>query len=229
MTRVIVSLDEGVEMLKSTKTALFDLDGTLVHFHHEFLYHQTQKVVSELGHPEVCRTTLESHFSDYDFFRFVQAEDPEQFVKRFWEMFDWRGFPAPDVIPGVSEVLKSLKAEGMKLAIVTSRFVKEKDLIEELAPTGLLEHFSFVMPRPSEDIHWTDKRDMFLEACKRFGVTADKVTIVGDTPGDIESGRDIGAANKIAVLSGGITKERLELALPDIILPNVGHLKVISK
>lgn len=56
--------------MRSYDLVLFDLDGTLIEFHHQYLFEQTHRILEQLGHPPVQQTILNDCFSDFDYFRF---------------------------------------------------------------------------------------------------------------------------------------------------------------
>jgi phosphoglycolate phosphatase-like HAD superfamily hydrolase len=219
-------------MSKKIKLALFDLDGTLVEFHHEYLFSQAEKLIGELGHKPVHRTEIEDAFSDFEFFRFVEGMAPELFEEKFWRAFDWANFPNSNPIPGAIETLQTFKEQGIHLGLVTARFTPRDHLIEELAHTNLLEHISHIRTKEESgtfwkhdsDGHWTDKRRMILEVCEHFGISPEDTLMVGDIPSDINSAKEAGVKKTVAVTSGGIKEQVLRNSAPDHIFESVEGL-----
>jgi len=203
---------------------LFDLDGTLIEFHHDYLFEQTESILERIGHPVVERETLNECFSAFDFFRFFPEEERDQRVGQFWTHFDWDNFPTPVLLTGVHDTLTQLTAEGIDVAIVTSRFVPEMELRQKLAHTGIVDFMRMVKTRPGDHIHWTDKRASIIEVCATLGVDPAEAVMVGDIPADIQSALDVGIGTTVAVLSGGIKHNILAAARPHHILSHVGEL-----
>ncbi len=206
------------------KLVIFDLDGTLIEFHHNYLFSQAEEIVSKLGHEVVPRSILEECFSEFDFFRFVIEERRTHFIETFWSMFDWENFPKPKLINGAYETVERITQRGVLASIATSRFVSVDLLREDLLPTGLLPLISHVASRNSDHIHWTDKRGLIRGVCEHHGVRPEEAVMVGDIPTDITSAKDCGIGLSVAVCSGGVRQEVLAKSNPDVILPDVSAL-----
>ena len=71
---------------------LFDLDGTLIEFHHDFLFSQAQKLSKQFLNLEVSWDELEETFSDFDFFRFVEEEKRNGFMDEFCISIEHQSF-----------------------------------------------------------------------------------------------------------------------------------------
>lgn len=203
---------------------IFDLDGTIIEFHHDYLFSQTEQILPALGHAPVPRDTLEECFSAFDFFRFVADEMRDQFIAHFWANFDWEGFPAPRLIPGAYQAVERITAAGIPVSIATSRFMEVSQLKSDLSPTGILPFISHVVSRNSDHIHWTDKRGLITEVCNLHQVDPKDAVMVGDIPTDVTSAHDCGIGLTVAVLSGGVREEVLLQAKPDIIVNDINAL-----
>ena len=208
----------------SIKLVIFDLDGTLIKFHQDYLYLQAEKLIEKKGHGFVERSIMEEHFSSFDFFKFVQDEHREEFMEHFWQQFDWDNFPKPEPILGVIETLDKLLAKDVVLAIATSRLICRDILSSELKDTGLVHRVSKIVTRTCEESEWSDKTKQLKEVIDAFSFKPDEVAMVGDIPPDIKSASNLGIKNTVGVLSGGIKKEVLKRAKPRFILPDVSSL-----
>lgn len=206
------------------KLVIFDLDGTLVEFPHEFLYLETERILSEFSYPPVKRSILESCFSDFDYFRFMDETKREEFTERFWESFDWPNYPKAVLFPASLAVLERFAEQGVSLAIATARLGPEEKIREDLRETGMLEHLSVIAPREDSSQDWTDKKVQIRHVCGNLGISVKEAIMVGDTPPDIESAKELGLACSVAVLSGGINKDILEKVKPDLLISNIGEL-----
>lgn len=210
-------------MRASFDLIIFDLDGTLIEFHHDYLFEQTFRILEQFQHPPVARETLEHHFSSFEYFTFVEHQQ-EEFVEAFWKAFDWANFPKPQVLPNALNTLEKLSAQGFSLAIATARLTPEKMLRQELAHTGLLDIISHVASRSCQSIDWRDKRKMLLDVCLAHNVEPARAMMIGDVPADIESAKAAGIGLSIAVKSGGIRESILAAAQPDHIIEDVSDL-----
>ena len=55
------------QKLQAAELFIFDLDGTLVEFHHEYLFNQAHAIIEKLSHPPIAPDVLENFFSAFDF------------------------------------------------------------------------------------------------------------------------------------------------------------------
>lgn len=200
---------------------IFDLDGTLVEFPHEFMFSESLRIIERLAHPTVERCLLEECFSEFDFFRFVRDDAPETFIERFWAEFNWDAYPRCPVLPGAEELCSQLYSLGTKLAVATARIGSESELLESLDHTNLGERFAVLAGRPDNDHHWKDKRPQIRKVCAELGVHPAEAVMVGDIPPDITSAREAGVGLTVAVLSGGIREDILAAAQPDLLIDSV--------
>lgn len=203
------------------KLAIFDLDGTLIEFHLAFLLSQAESIIQRMNHPVVARDELLEHFRNFDFFRFVVEDNREKFVEEFWRLFDWAGFPAPRPIPGAKDALQVIADAGIQVGIATARMCCPMELHDELSQIGLGRSIGHVRTRASEQMHWSDKRETIWGLCRDLGVRPGDALMVGDIPADITSARDVGIGFTVAVMTGGISRESLSRAEPDLILESV--------
>jgi HAD superfamily hydrolase (TIGR01509 family) len=112
-------------------------------------------------------------------------------------------------LPGAKELISSLEERGYEVWFVTS--AKDEELehhIQELEAEGnidgVVNSSAVENPKPAPDI--------FEEALRRAGSTADETVAVGDALWDVEAARKAGIRT-VAVLSGGaFHREDLEEA-----------------
>lgn len=203
---------------------IFDLDGTLVEFHHDYLFSETHRILERMGHPPVNSAKLHETFASFDYFAFLGGIHRDEFVQRFWELFDWNNFPPTKPFPYALEAMVRLRSLGIPVAIVTARYMPAQQLLSDLAHTGFPDVITHLITRPGDHVHWTDKRRSILEMCLTVGVDPARTVMVGDIPTDITSAHDVGVGTAVSVLSGGINREILELAHPHYIIEGVGEL-----
>jgi HAD superfamily hydrolase (TIGR01509 family) len=112
-------------------------------------------------------------------------------------------------LPGAKELISSLKERGYEVWFVTSAKDEElkhhmQELEAEDRVDGVVNSSAVENPKPAPDI--------FEEALRRAGATADETVAVGDAVWDVEAAREAGIRT-VAVLSGGAYhKEALEEA-----------------
>jgi HAD superfamily hydrolase (TIGR01509 family) len=102
-------------------------------------------------------------------------------------------------LPGAKELISSLKERGYEVWFVTSAKDEElehhmQELEAEDRIDGVVNSSAVENPKPAPDI--------FEEALRRAGASADETVAVGDAVWDIEAAREAGIRT-VAVLSGG--------------------------
>ena len=102
-------------------------------------------------------------------------------------------------LPGAKELISSLKERGYEVWLVTSAKDEElehhmQELEAEENVDGVVNSSAVENPKPAPDI--------FEEALRRAGATADETVAVGDAVWDVEAAREAGIRT-VAVLSGG--------------------------
>ena len=212
------------EDLTGPRVVIFDLDGTLVEFHRDYLFSETAKILERMNHPAVELELLQSSFAAFDYFRFVTDPDQDGFVERFWTHFDWDNFPQAKPIGEAQDVLRRLRQLGMMTAVATARLGTAEKVRQDLEHSGLLDYLPLIVARESEETHWTDKRSHIEAICKHYSVAPAEAVMVGDIPADISSARAAGVGLTVAVLSGGIERSVLEKENPDHIIADISGL-----
>jgi HAD superfamily hydrolase (TIGR01509 family) len=128
------------------------------------------------------------------------AEDIEGFHAEIYEELQQYGHP----LPGAKELISSLKERGYQVWFVTSAKDEElehhmQELEAEDRVDGVVNSSAVENPKPAPDI--------FEEALRRAGATAEETVAVGDALWDVESARGAGIRT-VAVLSGGAYSEK---------------------
>jgi HAD superfamily hydrolase (TIGR01509 family) len=192
------------------KVVVLDVDGTLM----DTNYLHTEawaRAFEEAGH-RVPRVKLHReigkgaellirNFVDDD----VVVDEIQNLHSEFYEGFQKFGHP----LPGAKELISSLKERGYEVWFVTSAKDEElehhmQELEAEDRIDGVVNSSAVDNPKPAPDI--------FEEALRRAGATAEETVAVGDALWDVEAAREAGIRT-VAVLSGGaFDKEDLEEA-----------------
>ncbi|MGI6546963.1 MAG: HAD family hydrolase [Bacillota bacterium] len=178
------------------QAVLFDLDGTLVNT--ITLIHQTfHQVFAHLNIPwgagEVLKTIglpLNQVAQQY------WPADPDEFLSLYANL---HRASAQDMIhpyPGTVNTLRSLRAQGRKLAVVTS---KRRQPAKEALAHCRLDHFFNTLVAVEDSPRPKPNADPILYALQQLGVKADQAVFIGD------SWYDMAAAEKAGVHSIGVT------------------------
>jgi HAD superfamily hydrolase (TIGR01509 family) len=189
---------------------VLDVDGTLM----DTNYLHTEawaRAFEEVGH-RVPRVRLHKEVgkgAGLLIREFVEDEETIEKIQdlhsEFYEELQEYGHP----LPGAKELIFSLKERGYEVLFVTSAKDEElehhmQELEAEDSIDGVVNSSDVENPKPAPDI--------FEEALRRAGATADETVAVGDAVWDVESARGAGIRT-VAVLTGGAYhKEALEEA-----------------
>ena len=130
-------------------------------------------------------------------------------------------------IPGVKETLEQLKAQGIKLALVTSK--KPPMLRRGLDCLQLTQYFDATVALGDTKESKPHPEPM-LAACVKLGVKPEECLCVGDSPFDLQSGRSAGAQT-VAVRYTAFGWEKLvEEGRPDFVIARPQELlEIVEK
>jgi phosphoglycolate phosphatase-like HAD superfamily hydrolase len=211
-------------VIKLPKLVIFDLDGTLVEFPRDYLIQEVQRIIPIIGMEPVEYSALAEAFADFDFFRFFQEQHRESYIEAYWKEFDWSSYPKSHPFPFSTDVLAQLSELGIDSSLATARATTQDELQKDLVHTGLLEHLSELAFRDCRTLDWMDKLPQISSLLEQHNVLPEEAIMVGDIPADITSAQNAGLGGSVAVLSGGIRREVLELSQPTAIISDVSEL-----
>ena len=188
-------------------TILFDLDGTLINSLPAYIV-SFQQNIREVTGRDVSADELAAHISIPTPRILEHYAAPEQIPGMVARHNEWMRQNASRIkfYPGVPEALRSLRAAGLKLGVVTSQIEGElattraalgiDDLIHVWIHSDLVAH-----PKPAPD--------PVLLALERLGEAPETAIMVGDSIYDLSAGKAAGV--RTAAVTWGFT------ALPDLL------------
>ena len=205
-------------------TALFDLDGTVI---------DTGPLLAE-SFRHAIRTVLGKTIDDEEMLAYVGGWSlREQMVRlapdRAQELVEaYRAYNEPrhadiEFCSGMCELLVELRAEGVRLGLVTAKRRSTVEIAFRYLPQleGL---FDAIVCAEDTERHKPDPEPLFL-ALRRLGGELGKAAYVGDSPFDVEAAKAAGL-RAIAVTWGGIHGEERLLAMgPDALVSTTTALK----
>lgn len=174
--------------LKPLKAALFDLDGTL--FDTEGQYTIFWGGIGKKYRPDIPTlaqdikgTTLTQIYERY-------FPDPALQAQITAELDDWERNMKYEFVPGALNLIKDLKANGVKCAIVTSSNIKKMQSVEAQMPEFATlfdrvltsEDFSASKPNP----------DCYLKGASVFDADLDECVVFEDAFTGLEAGTSAG-------------------------------------
>jgi pyrophosphatase PpaX len=203
---------------QNVKAILFDLDGTLVDSS-EAIIKTVEKVLQSKGltcnRAKVARMIglpLENIFSILA--PNLSEQEIWQLVHEYRKYYMKHHLENTIIHPSAQMVLRRLKAKGFKLGIVTTKYKEPvMDVLSHFDISGLFD----VIVTGYEVIRHKPAPDIVFEAAKRLGVNPEQCVVVGDSPLDVQAGKQAGAFT-IALLSTTYTRRQLKSAKPTIVI-----------
>ena len=145
--------------------------------------------------------------------RSLMGDDWLRFAERYRERYYAIDFDL-EPFPGVVEVLDALRADGLELAVVTSKI--SWGATGELTRTGLLDRFATVVGHDDCDRHKPEPDPLFV-AMERMALDEPgQIAYIGDTPSDVKAGRAAGC-HAIGATWGSLDAERVRAESPDLL------------
>ena len=206
----------------------FDLDGTLTDpaqgitnsFIHALKYFgieipSYEKLCSFIGPPLVDTFKTQFGFSD---------EQAAEGVKKYREYFAAKGLLENTVYPGIPELLSTLKQNGKKLVVATSK--PEEYSIKIIEHFGLSQYFENVCGSLMDETR--SKKDEVIEyAIERNHITdRSKILMIGDRKHDMLGAKKCGIA-ACGILFGYGSREELQTNGADMIAGTVKDLELL--
>jgi phosphoglycolate phosphatase len=126
---------------------------------------------------------------------------------------------APEVCPGIVQLLESLKAGGKLLGVASGNL--ETVGWHKIEAAGLRKFFTFGCFSDRHESRSEIFRNALEFVTTHLGPTA-RACFVGDTPSDVEAARHVGA-QILAVASGTFSVEKLNACSPDLCVSHCGE------
>ena len=145
--------------------------------------------------------------------RSLMGDDWLRFAERYRERYYAIDFQL-EPFPGVVDVLDALRADGLELAVVTSKI--SWGATGELTRTGLLDRFATVVGHDDCERHKPEPDPLFV-AMERMALDEPgQIAYIGDTPSDVKAGRAAGC-HAIGATWGSLDAERVRAESPDLL------------
>lgn len=208
---------------------LFDLDGTLTD-PKEGITTCVQYALKSFGIDEPDLDKLEPFIGpplkdSFKTFYNLTDEQAEEAVAKYRERFQDTGIFENELYGGIHDLLRSLKAKGMHLAVASS---KPTVFVERILKHFKIDKYFEVVVGSELDGRRVNKAEVMLEALHRFfgdkPVQFDKVYMIGDRKFDIEGARTL-RIESVGVTYGYGSMEELKEAKADYIVKSVAELK----
>lgn len=209
------------------RTVLLDLDGTLID-HFAAIHRCHAHVRRHFGLPEPSREEVRRAVGgglENALRRMLGPEHTDKVeagLTVYREHWDRTMLADAIALPGALELLARLQAAGVRPAVLTNKHAGSSRLI--CTHLGMDPYLAGVFG--AGDTPWL-KPDPRLtrHALEALGAAADSTLLVGDSPYDVQTGRNGGLA-MWAVTTGTHTAGELEAAGADLVLPDLLAVQV---
>lgn len=207
------------DLFSRPKFVAFDFDGTLadtnlgiIRTFRETFHRMGIEAPDDVTLSSVIGITL------YDGFPLLCPGLPEEKVREAVELyhaiFPEIAFPVVEPFPGIREVLRKIRNNGLRMAILSARSHNSLELLAK--QIGVADCFEAIFG--AEDVECCKPApDLALLALKRFGFSGSETLIVGDASYDILMAKAAGC-HSCAVTWGNQSRERLLSVEPEFIV-----------
>jgi phosphoglycolate phosphatase len=201
---------------KSTQGVIFDLDGTLIDSYQaiflSFQHAYTNMGLQPLPFDEVKRVV--GYGLSITFRELLGEERVPEALRFFRQKYEEVYRQNTYLLPNARKVLEALAARSIKLAIATNKLGRfSREIFRHL---GMNQLFAVILG--DEDVPQNKPHpEMLLYAMEKMGLRNEEVVFIGDSPIDIETGKNAGV-RVFAIPTGVSTREELEKARPTLIL-----------
>ena len=209
-------------------TVLFDLDGTLTDSGEGItkcvqyaLRKEFNIVVDDLRDLDCfVGPPLKEQFMQY---AGLTEEEGQRAVRAYRERYRTRGIYENRLYDGILPLLKQLAAEGMTLAVSSS---KPTEFCREILRYFGIEPYFRVIVGSELSGERTKKAEVLEETLRRLGMQGSRqcVVLVGDRKYDVEGAKEAGISS-IGVTYGYGSRAELEKAWPDAVVDNPEELR----
>ena len=210
----------------SFRTALFDLDGTILDTLDD-LFDATNATLAKFGMPPRTRMEVRS-FVGHGIANLITTSAPagtdpalvQEMIAYFKEYYGAHCADKTCPFEGVLEMLRALRAKGIRTAVISN---KGDFAVQELAKRYFDGLFDFVLGE-KEPLPRKPAPDMVEYALKQMGVTSEGAVYIGDSDADVLTAKNA-ALPCITVTWGFRDRDFLKQFGADVIVDRVSDLQ----
>ena len=178
------------------RTVIFDMDGVLIDSEIVYLRHQKKKLEKKYPwikesdlYPLVGMDNNEDKYFMADLLG-GDAEDPA-FLQELKEVYSGVEISYPEIMrPVVPSLLKSLKEQGLKIALASSS--RMDNILEVLTSCKIREFFDFVVSG-EQFVHSKPDPEIYFHVMKALEVQPDECLIIEDSTYGVTAAHRAGA------------------------------------
>lgn len=192
-------MNSKIPLPVAVEAVVIDLDGTLLHTAPD-LAEAANRMLDEMRLPPIAEDLIKTFIGNgvsrlikRVLTRSMDGEpDPALFAqaqpiyeKHYSAVVSLNSRP----FPGVVEGLEAMKAAGYRMACITNKAARFT--LPLLKDTGLHDYFEIILSGDTLPKRKPDPLPL-LHACEKFGVTPDKMLLIGDSLNDTQAARAAG-------------------------------------
>jgi len=196
--------------MSAITTIIFDMDGTVLNTLDDLTV-SVNYVLNEFGFPARTKEEYRNFFGNGIRYAFrcavpeeVTEEKIDEMLPLFKEHYDKHCLDKTGPYDGITDLMKELKAQGYKMAIVSNKI---DSAVKELNERFFSEYVSIAIGE-KPGIRRKPAPDTVFEALKELGSTKEEAIYIGDSEVDLKTAQNSGLGC-IAVLWGFRDKEFL--------------------
>ena len=213
-----------------TKLCIFDLDGTILDTLPAIAYFGNS-ALTKCGFSAVDEANYRYFAGDgriiliHRMLKFLDADTPENYekVSKIYD-FEYEKEPNFNTKPfdGIPELLKKLKAMGIKLAVLSN---KPDNVAQDVVKIFFGDTFDFVQGAVN-NVRSKPEPDAALKICANLGISPENALFIGDTNVDMQTGKNA-KIPACGVLWGFRDKQELLACGADFIAENPAEIAKI--
>lgn len=215
--------------MNNINTILFDFDGTVMNTNDLILkswQHTFKTITGKEGDPQKIQSTFGETLikSMNDFFPDFPTEEGIEIYRRYQT---GKFADAISPFPGMIELIKEVKAEGYKIAVVTSRL--RRTTMEGLEKYGLDKIFDAIVTMEDCTKHKPDPEPAMI-ALEKLGSNPEETIMLGDSKFDIGCANNAGVKSVLVGWAVAIyDKEKEGIFKPDYVIQKAEEVLDILK
>lgn len=210
------------DLRKQILGMIFDLDGTLIESY-EAIYQALKDCFDSFGREIFSFSDLKKYLKADLETTLSQFFTPEEILKGIPVMrkkYEETYLDKTHFLDGAREVLKALYSNGVILGIASNKFGRfSRGLLKHL---GVSDYFKSVIGA-GDGLRNKPFPDMIHAALKEMNLLPEEAIFIGDTPTDIDTGKQSGI-DVYALPTGFYSKKELSRARPRRLLKNLHEL-----
>ncbi|MFA6596571.1 MAG: HAD-IA family hydrolase [Ignavibacteriaceae bacterium] len=209
--------------MKNLQLFVFDLDGTLTESS-ETIYQTTMKTFEQFGqNVHLPKEELDKRIGEHFQTIFDDLEIPVADIEKFIDVYKTIYFDFIDttkLYPGVEHTLSTLKKNGKKIALLTTKAQEQAWRI--IHHFKLEQYFDEIIGRRNGMGHKPSPEPL-LFICNALSILPEATLMVGDSELDVQCGKNAGART-CAVTYGYRPEEILAKENPDYTIKKISDL-----